>query len=115
MEIRTIQSKKDFNLKTFFFQWEWLLVLIFILVNILNATLSPYYMNIGNLRDATMGFLDKAFIVLPMVLVMILGEIDISVASTVALSSVIMADLYSHGVPMGIAIIISYWWVQFAG
>ena len=107
MEIRTIQSKKDFNLKTFFFQWEWLLVLIFILVNILNANLSPYYMNIGNLRDATMGFLDKAFIVLPMVLVMILGEIDISVASTVALSSVIMADLYSHGVPMGIAIIIS--------
>jgi len=106
MELRTIQAKKDFNYKSFFLQWEWMLILIFILVNFLNATLSPYYMSITNLSDATMGFLDKAFIVLPMVFVMILGEIDISVASTVALSSVIMADLYSHGVPMPLAMII---------
>ncbi|MDQ0900647.1 MULTISPECIES: ABC transporter permease [unclassified Paenibacillus] len=106
MELRTIQAKRDFNYKTFFLQWEWLLVIIFIGVNILNASLSPYYMNVDSLRDATMGFLDKAFIVLPMVLVMILGEIDISVASTVALSSVIMADLYSQGVPMGLSMLI---------
>src|SRR5690606_19722830 len=57
-------------------------------------------------RDATMAFLDKAFIVLPMVFVIILADIDISVASTVALSSVVMADLYSKGVPMELAIVI---------
>nr|WP_255570439.1 ABC transporter permease [Cohnella sp. CFH 77786] len=47
-----------------------------------------------------MGFLDKAFIVLPMVFIILMGDIDISVASIVALSSVTMADLYSHGMPM---------------
>jgi rhamnose transport system permease protein len=106
MEKRIIAGKKEFNLKSFFFQWEWMLVLILIVINIINANLSPYYLDVNNLRDATMVFLDKAFIVLPMVLVMILGDIDISVASIVALSSVIMADLYNLGVPMEIAMLV---------
>jgi rhamnose transport system permease protein len=104
---RTISGIRAFNLKQFFLQWEWMLVLIFILDNIINANLSPYYMDFFNLRDATMTFLDKAFIVLPMVFVIILGDIDISVASTVALSSVVMADLYNHGVPMVLAMVIA--------
>ncbi|MEB3103574.1 ABC transporter permease [Ferviditalea candida] len=104
---RVILDKRDFKLKTVFFQWEWMLVLLFILVNVMNANLSPYYLDYDNLRDATMGFLDKAFIVLPMVFVMILADIDISVASIVALSSVVMAVLYNSGVPMVLAILIS--------
>ncbi|MEH7073464.1 ABC transporter permease [Neobacillus drentensis] len=99
-------SKKNFSLKTFFLQWEWLLVLLFILVNIINTNLSPYYLNFNSLRDATMTFLDKAFMVFPMVLIIILRDIDISVASIVALASVIMAHLYSLGVPMEMTIVI---------
>lgn len=106
MEKRNIIGKREFNLKSFFFQWEWMLVLIFIIVNIINASLTPYYLNFTSLIDATMNFLDKAFIVLAMAFVIILGDIDISVASTVALSSVIMAVLYNMGVPMELAIII---------
>lgn len=103
---RSITNKKDFNLKTFFFQWEWLLFLLFIIINIINTNLSPYYLNFTSLRDATTTFLDKAFIVLPMVFIIILGDIDISVGSTVALASVVMADLYKLGVPMGLAVVI---------
>lgn len=99
-------SKKDFWFKKFFLQWEWMLVLLFILVNIINANLSSYYLDFNSLRDATMTFLDKAFIVFPMVFIMILRDIDISVASIVALASVIMAHLYSLGVPMEIAVLI---------
>ncbi|MED4783798.1 ABC transporter permease [Brevibacillus choshinensis] len=106
MEKRVIIGSKEFSWKTFFLQWEWMLVLIFILVNVINTNLSPYYLNADSLRDATMTFLDKAFIVLPMVFVIILGDIDISVASIVALSSVVMADLYTMGVPMGPAVVI---------
>jgi rhamnose transport system permease protein len=106
MAQRVISNKLDFSWKTFFFQWEWLLVLILIVVNVINANLSSYYLNVDNLRDATMTFLDKAFIVLPMAFIIILGDIDISVASTVALSSVIMADLYHLGVPMPLAMVI---------
>jgi len=105
-ETRAIAGKKTFSWKSFFLQWEWMLVLLFVAVNIINANLSPYYLDPASLRDATMLFLDKAFIVLPMVLVLVLGDIDISVASTVALSSVVMADLYTRGVPMPAAMLI---------
>lgn len=106
MEQRNLIAKKEFDLKSFFFQWEWMLLLLFILINIINANISPYYLDGAKLLDATMAFLDKAFIVLPMTFVIILGDIDISVASTVALSSVIMAVTYNHGVPMQLAILI---------
>lgn len=106
MKERNIIAKKDFNLKAFFLQWEWLLVAILILINIINASLSPYYLDGKRLLDATMTFLDKAFIVFPMVFVLILGDIDISVSSTVALSAVVMAVTYNSGVPMELAMLI---------
>lgn len=101
-----ITGKRKFNPKDFFLQWEWMLVLLFILVNIVNTNLSPYYLNIQNLVDATMSFLDRSFMVLPMAIVIILGEIDVSVASTVALSSVIMASVYDIGAPMPFAMVV---------
>ncbi|PUU91701.1 MAG: rhamnose transport system permease protein [Halanaerobium sp.] len=101
-----IQAEKEFDLMDFFFQWEWLLVVIFIIINIMNSQLSPYYLNPYTLLDATMSFLDKAFIALPMAFVIIFGDIDISVGSTVALSSVVMAVLYNAGLAMPLAIIV---------
>jgi rhamnose transport system permease protein len=106
MNERIIIDKKQTSLKSFFFQWEWLLILIFVAMTLINGALTPYYLNANNLIGATMSFLDKAFIVLPMAFVIILGDIDISVASTVALSSVVMAVLYNSGVPMGLAMVI---------
>jgi rhamnose transport system permease protein len=102
---REINAEKEFNLKNFFLQWEWLLLLIFIAIHIMNSQLSPYYLNTYTLLDATMTFLDKAFIALSMTFVIIFGDIDISVGSTVALSSVIMAVLYNAGLSMPLAII----------
>lgn len=106
MNQRIIIDKKQTSLKSFFFQWEWLLILIFVVMTLINGALTPYYLNANNLIGATMTFLDKAFIVLPMAFVIILADIDISVASTVALSSVVMAVLYNSGVPMGLAMVI---------
>lgn len=103
---RIIMDKKPRTLKSFFFQWEWLLISIFVIMTLVNGALTPYYLNANNLIGATMTFLDKAFIVLPMAFVIILADIDISVASTVALASVVMAVMYNAGVPMGVAIII---------
>ncbi|MGN7479157.1 ABC transporter permease [Solibacillus silvestris] len=104
---RQLSNSKPFSLKSFFLQWEWLLIIILIAVFIVNSSLSPYFFNKNILLDAPMTFLDKAFIVFPMALIMILRDIDISVGSTVALSSVVMATLYnSYGVPMEIAIVV---------
>jgi rhamnose transport system permease protein len=106
MNNRSLIAVREFSWKRFFFQWEWMLVLLFILILFINSFISPYFLNFISIRDATMTFLDKAFIVFPMVLIMIMREIDISVGSTVALSSVVMAVTYNAGVPMILAIVI---------
>jgi rhamnose transport system permease protein len=104
-EGKALSIEKPWRWKQFFFQWEWLLVLIFIIVNIINSLVSPFYLNVDTFLSAPMSFLDKAFIVFPMMMVIVLGRIDISVASNVALTSVLMAVLYNAGLPMPVAII----------
>jgi rhamnose transport system permease protein len=103
---RSIRAIKVWSWRTFFFQWEWLLVLIFIAVNIVNSTLSPYYFTADTFLGTPMSFLDKAFLVLPMTMVIILGNIDISVGSSVALSAVVMAVTYNAGLPMPLALLV---------
>ncbi len=106
MAERSIRVERAWSWRTFFLQWEWLLVLIFIAVNIVNSTLSPYYFSLDTFLQTPMTFLDMAFLVLPMTMVIILGNIDISVGSTVALSAVIMAVAYNAGLPMVPAIVL---------
>ncbi|GHU33093.1 ABC transporter permease [Spirochaetia bacterium] len=102
---RTLLTKKPWSWKGFFFQWEWLLVIIFIFINVINSFLSPWYLSANTFLSAPMNFLDKAFIVLPMMFVIILGNIDISVGSIVAFTSVMMAVVFNAGVPMPAAIL----------
>jgi len=101
---KALSIEKPWSWKRFFFQWEWLLALIFIVVHVIFSSILPYYLNVSTLLNASRYFLDKAFIVFPMMLVIILGKIDISVASNVALTSVLMAVLYNAGLPMPLAI-----------
>lgn len=101
-----IGSKKKFEASKFFFRWEWLLVLLFIVVNIFNSCISPYYWQFDTFCDAPMSFLDKAFMVMPMALVLLLGMIDISVGATVALASVLMGVSYQAGMPMGLSMVL---------
>ena len=103
---RTIAAERGFSWKRFMFQWEWMLVLMLIIVNIFNITASPNYANARGILNATRDFLDKAIIVFPMAFVLMLGEIDISVASIMALSATIMGVAYQAGVPMAGAILI---------
>lgn len=101
-----IEAGKRFDLKKFFLQWESMLALLIVVVFAVNTHLSPYFLNGAALIGATSTFLDKAFLVLPMVFVIILGDIDISVGSTVALSSVVMAVGYNAGLPMPLAVVL---------
>lgn len=104
---REIKSTRIFSWKKSLLQWEVFLLLIFIGVNIMNASISPYYLSVTGLLSATSSFLEKAFIALPMAYVLVLGEIDISVGATVALSSVVMGVCYANlGLPMWLAVII---------
>jgi rhamnose transport system permease protein len=106
MAERSISMDSTKSLRHLFFQWEWLLVLVFIAVNLTNGILSPYYLDLGSLVGATSSFLDMAFLVLPMTFVIVLGSIDISVASTVALAAVTMATTFNAGLPMPAAMVL---------
>jgi rhamnose transport system permease protein len=88
------------------FQWETLLGLLLLLVIVVNTAISPYFLSIRNLINTPSVFLDKSFLVFPMILTMVLGGIDVSVGSTVALSAVIMAVSYNAGLPMEFAILL---------
>ena len=97
---RTISAQRGFSWQRFLFQWEWMLVLMLILVNVFNISASPYYAHAKSILNATRDFLDKAIVVFPMAFVLMLGEIDISVASIMALSATIMGVAFDAGVPM---------------
>ncbi|MFP4303191.1 MAG: ABC transporter permease [Spirochaetaceae bacterium] len=98
-EIR-ISIERPFSWREFFFQWEWMLVGVLLLVIVVNSIISPYFLNLSTFIRTPATFLDKGFIVFPMMFVLLLAKIDISVGSTVALSAVIMAVSYNAGLPM---------------
>lgn len=102
-EISAVQQK---TWKTTLLKWESILVFIFIIVNIMNVSISSNYLSLSGLFTATSSFLEKAFIVLPMCYILLLGEIDISVGSIVALSAVVMSMAFNAGVPMGLSMLI---------
>lgn len=79
-------------------RWESMLGLVLIFEVILFASLSPYFLNIWTLSDATFNFTERAVIALPLALLIIAGEIDISVAAIIALASVTMGLAAGQGV-----------------
>lgn len=101
-----IAIQRQWNWREFFFQWEWMLVGVLGLVIVVNSLISPFFLSFNTFVRTPATFLDKAFIVFPMMFVLILGKIDISVGSTVALSAVITAVAYNAGVPMPLAIVL---------
>lgn len=78
-------------------KWETVLVLIIVVIVIGNSLLSPYFLDAVNLLDTTFNFSEKAIIALLMAFVIIAGDIDISVGSIVALSSVFMGMAAAAG------------------
>ena len=65
-------------------------MLVAITIFVANSFASPYFLNAWNLSDATFNFTEKAMIAFAMALLIISGEIDLSVASIIALASTAM-------------------------
>jgi rhamnose transport system permease protein len=87
--------------------WEGLLLLILVLVVVINIVLSPVFLDIRNLVNLFQNHIEKIIVALIMALIIINGEIDLSVASVMALGGCLMARLYESGAPMELAILAS--------
>lgn len=100
-----MNSNKD--LKSLFVRWESLLILILGIVLVINSFLSPSFLSLNTFINSPMSFMDKSFVALGMALVLMLGLIDISVGSIVALTGVVMGLAYHSGLPFWLSIIIA--------
>jgi rhamnose transport system permease protein len=68
-------------------RWEVILVILLALTIVVNTIASPYFLDVFNLADATFNFSEKAMIALAMALLILVREIDLSVAAMVALAA----------------------------
>jgi rhamnose transport system permease protein len=85
-------------------RWDSLLGVVVVAVFIYSAYFVPGFLSNFNISQAIAGVSEKALIVLPMVFLIIAREIDLSVASMLALTSVIFGVLIQAGMPLAAAI-----------
>ncbi|MBV8224204.1 MAG: ABC transporter permease, partial [Verrucomicrobia bacterium] len=84
--------------------WNGFLAALFACV-LIYATISvPHFSSAFNLAQAAAGMSEKAILLLPMALLIIAREIDLSVASILALASVVLGVLIRSQVPLVAAI-----------
>ncbi|MCA1970328.1 MAG: ABC transporter permease [Rhizobium sp.] len=95
---RQIPDRLGTPFKRLLASWEVLLFGVAVVIFIANSLASPYFLDAWNLSDATFNFTEKAMIAFAMALLIIAGEIDLSVAAIIALASTAMG----HAAQMGI-------------
>lgn len=86
-----------------FQRWEWMLVALIILDVFFNIRRSPHFLNAGNLSRTSSDFMEIGLMMLPMVFIIITGNIDLSVASNMGMSASFMGLLHNQGVNIWVA------------
>jgi rhamnose transport system permease protein len=81
-------------------RWEWGLFVASVGIVLLGVGVSSQFLTNGNLFYLCISVGEVAIMTLPLTLIVITGEIDLSVASTLGLSSALVGYLWSHGWPM---------------
>ncbi|MCX5495229.1 ABC transporter permease [Kaistia dalseonensis] len=94
---RNIPDRLSLGWRRIFQRWETLLLVVAVLIFIFNAFASPYFLDPWSLSDATYNFTEKAIVALAMTFVIIAGDIDLSVASIIALASTAMGAAAAAG------------------
>ena len=74
--------------------WEGLLLGLLVVIVALSLARSPVYLGVGNIVNLFQLEIEKIIVALTMTLLIINGEIDLSVASVMGLASCVMAWLF---------------------
>ncbi len=94
---RHIPDRLDKPLSSAIFSWEALLVVVAVAIFAVNSFASPYFLDAYSLSDLTFNFTEKGLIAFAMALLIISGEIDLSVAAIIALASTMMGMAVQAG------------------
>jgi len=85
-------------------RWESFLLVILAIVVWAGTRISEFFLTGPNFSNLTSAVMEVAIMALPLTLIIITGEIDLSVESMVGLSSAVLGLLWAGGVPLEIAI-----------
>jgi rhamnose transport system permease protein len=83
----TVLDAPPWRLRDALLRWEVILVILLVLTIVVNALVSPVFLDVYNLADATSNFSEMAIIALGMALLILVRDIDLSVAAIVALAA----------------------------
>ena len=103
---RTISATPEKTLKKALLSWEGMLFVLFIAVNIFCVCISPVY-NLTNVLREMPKYLAEIFLLFPMAYILLMGEIDISVGSTVCLAATMACLASNAGLPFIGVILVS--------
>ena len=103
----TILDRQAVGLRQVLGSWECLLAMLLVVLFAIGGAVLPHFLDPYNLLDGTSNFSEKALIALPMALLIICREIDISVAGTLALCSVAMGLAMNAGFPPGTLLLVA--------
>jgi rhamnose transport system permease protein len=81
-------------------RWETGLAVVVVLILVIGSAASPQFLTGNNLFNLGLSNGEIAIMTLPMTLIIISGEIDLSVASILGMSSALLGYLWSKGWPM---------------
>jgi rhamnose transport system permease protein len=87
-------------------RWESMLLILLIALLVVGGSISPYFLEGTNLSLALADSMALALMALPMALIIITGQIDLSVASVLAFTATLSAWLLTKGVALPVALII---------
>ena len=88
-------------------RWEGLLLGLLIVTVIFNSLQSPFYLGVSNQVNTFQLFIEKIIVAIIMALIIINGEIDLSVASVMGLAAAVLAYSFNEGLSMPLAILAS--------
>src|SRR5260370_5215751 len=88
-------------------RWEFLLLAALIAIVALNVLGSHYYLSVENFVNLFQLSIEKTIVALTMTLIIISGDIDLSVASIMGLAACLMAWLFQQGAPLPFAILLA--------
>jgi len=81
-------------------RWETGLALVVVIIGIAGASVSSQFFTSNNIFNLGLSYGEIAIMTLPMTLIVISGEIDLSVASILGMSSALLGYLWARGWPM---------------
>jgi len=93
-------QRERFNVRAALARWETLLLGLIVVTFACGASLSSEFLTADSFTTGSLDLSEVALMALGLTLVIVAAEIDLSVASVLALSSAVMAELWNSGMPL---------------